>query len=194
MPNANDSRRGEAAQVDGATQPTQGNLKGQETAPRMKTPLQWLWLAVVVIILDLGSKWLALFALNYDQPVTIIPGFFNLTLMYNHGAAFSFLADNSGWQRWLLAAIAIIAALLLGFWLTRLKAGQARMAAALALIIGGAIGNLFDRMVNGYVVDFLSFHWQQVYYYPTFNIADSAITIGAVLLILDSFTGKKVKR
>lgn len=192
MPNANTNRRGEEAQAVGSH--PQGNQPGQETAPRMNSPLQWLWLAVVVIILDLGSKWLALFALNYDQPVTIIPGFFNLTLMYNHGAAFSFLADHSGWQRWLLAAIAIIAALLLGFWLTRLKAGQARMAAALALIIGGAIGNLFDRMVNGYVVDFLSFHWQQVYYYPTFNIADSAITIGAVLLILDSFTGKKAKR
>ncbi|MGJ8526524.1 Lipoprotein signal peptidase [Halomonadaceae bacterium LMG 33818] len=193
MPNANDNSRGDAQAV-GNSQQKHGDLQGQATAPRMKAPLQWLWLAVVVIILDLGSKWLALFALNYDQPVTVIPGFFNLTLMYNHGAAFSFLADNSGWQRWLLAAIAIIAALLLGFWLTRLKAGQARMAAALALIIGGAIGNLFDRMVNGYVVDFLSFHWQQVYYYPTFNIADSAITIGAVLLILDSFTGKKVKR
>lgn len=193
MPNANDNSRGDAQAV-GNSQQKHGDLQGQATAPRMKAPLQWLWLAVVVIILDLGSKWLALFALNYDQPVTVIPGFFNLTLMYNHGAAFSFLADNSGWQRWLLAAIAIIAALLLGFWLTRLKAGQARMAAALALIIGGAIGNLFDRMVNCYVVDFLSFHWQQVYYYPTFNIADSAITIGAVLLILDSFTGKKVKR
>lgn len=156
------------------------------TAP-MAAPLRWLWLAVVVIALDLGSKWLAVTHLEYRQPFTLISGFFDLTLLYNHGAAFSFLADHSGWQRWLFALIAIVAVVGLTLWLKRLKRTQKMMAASLALIIGGAIGNLCDRMSHGFVVDFLSFHWHDVYYYPAFNIADSAITIGAIMLIIDAF-------
>lgn len=158
----------------------------QAAAP-MRSPLRWLWLSVLVIAIDLGAKWLAVSGLEYRQPHPVINGFFDLTLLFNHGAAFSFLADHAGWQRWLFALIAVVAAIGLSFWMTRLKQGQRGMAIALALIIGGALGNLFDRMVHGYVIDFLSFHWQNLYYYPAFNIADSAITVGAIMLILDAF-------
>nr|WP_297460460.1 signal peptidase II [uncultured Halomonas sp.] len=154
-----------------------------QTVP-MSRPLRWLWLSLLVIVLDLGTKALASAMLAYGQPVELLP-FFNLTLLHNTGAAFSFLAGHDGWQRWLFASIAIGASIGLTIWLTRLKAHETLMAAALALIIGGALGNLYDRLVLGYVVDFLSFHWQR-YYFPAFNLADTAITLGAIALIVES--------
>lgn len=150
----------------------------------MSRPLRWLWLSALVIVLDLGSKALASSLLVYAQPVELLP-VFNLTLLHNTGAAFSFLAGHDGWQRWLFASIAIAASIGLTVWLTRLKAHETLMAASLALIIGGALGNLYDRLVHGYVVDFLSFHWSG-YYFPAFNLADTAITLGAVGLIVES--------
>lgn len=150
----------------------------------MTRPLRWLWLSALVIVLDLGSKALASSLLDYAQPVELLP-VFNLTLLHNTGAAFSFLAGHDGWQRWLFALIAVAASIGLTVWLTRLKAHEKLMAASLALIIGGALGNLYDRLVHGYVVDFLSFHWSG-YYFPAFNLADTAITLGAVGLIVES--------
>lgn len=160
----------------------------QDTVPDQATPmarpLRWLWLAALVIVLDLGSKALASNLLDYAQPVELLP-IFNLTLLHNTGAAFSFLANHGGWQRWLFAAIAIVASLGMTVWLTRLKAHERLLAASLALIIGGALGNLYDRLMYGYVVDFLSFHWEN-YYFPAFNLADTAITLGALGLIVES--------
>ena len=145
--------------------------------------LRWLWLAVLVIVLDLGSKAMATAMLTYGNPVPVMP-LFNLTLLHNTGAAFSFLAGAAGWQRWFFVGIALIATCVLLIWLSRLKVHEKWMAITLSLILGGAIGNLYDRIAYGYVVDFIdvyynSFHW------PVFNIADSAITIGVVMMLID---------
>jgi len=150
----------------------------------MTRPLRWLWLSLAVIVADLGSKVLASAMLAYASPVEVLP-VFNLTLLHNTGAAFSFLAEHAGWQRWLFAIIAIGASVGLTVWMRRLRAGETLLAVALALIIGGALGNLYDRLVHGYVVDFLSFHWGQAYF-PAFNLADVAITLGAIGLIIES--------
>ena len=150
----------------------------------MAHPLRWLWLSLAVIVLDLGSKALASSLLVYGQPVVVLP-VFNLTLLHNTGAAFSFLAEHDGWQRWLFAVIAVGASIGLTVWLKRLRTHEKLMAISLALVIGGALGNLYDRLVYGYVVDFLSFHWQN-YYFPAFNLADTAITLGAIGMILES--------
>lgn len=145
----------------------------------------WLWLlvSVVLIWLDLWTKNLASSELTYGVPIEILP-VFNLVLHHNPGAAFSFLADLGGPQVWLLSAIAIVVSVVMIVWLGRLKPGQKLLSASLAFIIGGAIGNLWGRLELGYVVDFISLHYQSSYF-PTFNIADIAINIGAGLMILD---------
>ncbi|WP_245391873.1 signal peptidase II [Salinicola aestuarinus] len=150
----------------------------------MRQPLRWLLLSLAVIVLDLGFKGLASANLTYARPLEVLP-VFNLTLLHNTGAAFSFLAEHAGWQRWFFALIAIGASVGLTVWLTRLRRGETLAAVSLALVIGGAIGNLYDRLAHGYVVDYLSFHWGG-YYFPAFNLADTAITLGAVGLILQS--------
>ena len=147
--------------------------------------LLWLPLVLAIIALDLWTKSLATAHLDYGVPVEILP-VFNLTLQHNSGAAFSFLSDAGGWQRWFFSAIAIVVGLFLLAWLLRLQAGQKTLASSLSLILAGALGNLWDRLELGYVVDFISVHYQS-YYFPAFNIADSAITIGAGLMLLDMF-------
>ncbi|MCS3902953.1 signal peptidase II [Methylohalomonas lacus] len=151
---------------------------------RMPGMLPWLLLAAVVITLDLGSKYLVLQVLEYHRPLAVTPGF-NLTLTYNTGAAFSFLSEAGGWQRWFFAAFALAVSAVLLVWLYRLPRGARWLPTALALILGGALGNLYDRLVHGYVVDFIQVYYQQ-WYWPAFNIADSAITVGAVMLIIDA--------
>lgn len=136
-------------------------------------------------MLDQGSKYLASSLLNYGEPVVLLP-FFDLTLLHNTGAAFSFLAGQGGWQRWFFIVVAIAMSIYLLLWLRNTPRGMWVQASALALILGGAIGNVWDRAVLGYVVDFISVHWQGSYF-PAFNIADSAISVGAVLLIWDMF-------
>lgn len=160
--------------------------------PTMSRPLRWLWLAVAVIVLDLVTKYVASSQLGYAQPVEVLP-FFNLTLLHNPGAAFSFLATHPGWQRWFFAIVAIGASVGLTIWLTRIKNDEKLLAIALPLIIGGALGNLYDRLVHGYVVDFLSFHVAG-WYYPAFNVADIAITLGAVALIWESIMGERRRK
>ncbi|MCX2525476.1 signal peptidase II [Larsenimonas rhizosphaerae] len=160
-----------------------------DRAPAMHRPLRWLLLALVVVVLDLGTKLLVTQTLAYGRPVEVLP-VFNLMLLHNTGAAFSFLADHDGWQRWLFAAIATGAVTGLVIWLKRLRRGEVMMAASLALIMGGAVGNLYDRVVLGYVVDFLSFHWDN-WYFPAFNLADTAICLGAAGMILDALFGAK---
>ena len=144
---------------------------------------RWLWVAAGVIAADQLTK-AAILATLRDGRGWDVTGFFSLVLTYNTGAAFSFLASASGWQRWLLAAIAVGAAIVIVALLRR--GGNALYCAGLALILGGALGNLVDRLVLGKVVDFLLFHYAD-WAYPAFNVADSAITTGAALLIVDSF-------
>ncbi|WP_192483353.1 MULTISPECIES: signal peptidase II [Cysteiniphilum] len=152
--------------------------------------LRWVILSIIVIIIDLGTKHLASQNLTYGQPVEVLP-FFNLTLLHNYGAAFSFLSNaNTTWQVIVLSGIALIVAIVILIWLSRLPKDKNLTACALALILGGALGNVYDRMIHGYVVDFLDFHINN-YHWPAFNIADSAICIGAVILILMSFKSKK---
>ena len=150
--------------------------------------LGWLWLAVATILVDHLTKWLAGAKLVYATPEPVLP-FFNLTLLHNTGAAFSFLAHADGWQRWAFAALAVVVVLALLVWLLRLPGpgttvpGTRLAKAGIAVIIGGAIGNLIDRLDTGYVIDFLDLH-AFGYHWPAFNVADSAITVGVVLLFL----------
>ena len=153
--------------------------------------LAWLWLAVLVFVLDQGSKQIVLQVLEYGQRVTVIDGYFDWVHVYNRGAAFSFLAGESGWQRWFFAAIAIVVSVVLVVWLKRLKRHETLLAVALAMVLGGALGNLYDRVVLGHVVDFILVHWQSRWFFPAFNLADTFITIGAILLALDMFKSDK---
>jgi signal peptidase II len=145
---------------------------------------------VVVVVLDQLSKAYFEGQLSLYQRIEVIPDLFSWTLAYNTGAAFSFLADHSGWQRWLFAAIAIAVSITLVVWLKRLGRNDTWIAIALALILGGAIGNLYDRIVLGHVIDFVLVHWRE-HLFPAFNLADSAITVGAIMLALDMFRTKK---
>jgi len=145
--------------------------------------LQWLWLTLLVIVLDQISKQIASSMMELYQPIAMLP-FFNFTLAHNYGAAFSFLSNAGGWQRYALAAVALATSIGITIWLKRLPKNDPWMAASLSLILGGAIGNLYDRVTLGYVVDFLDFYWATSHF-PAFNIADSAITIGAVMMVID---------
>ncbi|MFN2289316.1 MAG: signal peptidase II [Chromatocurvus sp.] len=144
-------------------------------------------LALLVLLLDQGSKALAQSLLDYARPVPVF-SWFNLTLHYNEGAAFSFLSKAGGWQRWLFTVLALVVSLVLAAWIWRLPRQQWLLAIALALVLGGALGNVIDRVLLGHVVDFVSVHYAG-YFFPTFNIADSAISVGAVLLLFDGFRG-----
>ncbi|MCK4609156.1 MAG: lipoprotein signal peptidase [Gammaproteobacteria bacterium] len=150
--------------------------------------LHWLWLSAAVILLDQGSKALAVAFVPWQQSFAITP-FFNLILAHNPGAAFSFLAWGSGWQGWLFGIIAVLVAGFLIHWLAKLPRTETRFAIALALIVGGALGNVIDRIIHGYVIDFLDFH-VSVWHWPAFNVADSGITIGAALIILQFFLSR----
>jgi len=146
-------------------------------------PRWWYLLSLAVIVLDHITKYLASAHLEYGELVTLLP-VLDLTLLHNRGAAFSFLSDAGGWQRWFFAAIAVGASAWIAFWLQRLPAGKRWLAASLALILGGALGNLIDRVLLGHVVDFIFFHWKSSYF-PVFNVADSAITLGAIMMVIE---------
>ena len=155
----------------------------------------WLWLSLAILLLDQASKWLVLTTLEPYQVIELVPNL-NLTLMFNTGAAFSFLSDAGGWQRWVFAGFAIAVTLALVVWLLRLKPHERWLAAALALIIGGALGNLIDRMLLGHVVDFVQVYLPFLPFaifnpWPAFNVADSAITIGVALLLIESLRTQK---
>jgi signal peptidase II len=153
---------------------------------------RWLSLSLLVVVLDQATKWLAEALLEPFRPVALMP-LLNLTLMYNEGAAFSFLANAGGWQRWLFAGFALVMTLALTLWLLRLDRGERATAAALSLIIGGAIGNLIDRVQTGRVVDFIDFYVAN-WHWPAFNVADSAITVGILLLLVMSFRDELGKK
>ena len=153
-----------------------------------KLALHSLLLALMVIVLDQASKWWVLEAIQPDDPVEVTP-FFNLVLTFNAGAAFSFLGTAGGWQRYFLGAIAIIISVWL-VWMIWTARGRRLQSASLALILGGALGNVIDRFRLGAVVDFIDIHIGTVHW-PAFNIADIGITVGVILLLLDAFSGRK---
>ncbi|WP_266168027.1 signal peptidase II [Dyella subtropica] len=154
--------------------------------------LRWLWLSAIVIVLDQASKFWALDALQpAGLPHPVIPGFLNWTLAFNTGAAFSFLADGAGWQRWFFVLLAVVISAVLVVWLNRTEGRDWRTALPLGLIVGGALGNLIDRLHAAQVTDFIQVYYRD-WHYPVFNVADCAISVGAVLLIVFGlFAGKQ---
>jgi len=150
---------------------------------------KWFVISAVIVLLDIYTKHLIQQAFHYGEHLTIT-SFFDLVRYHNEGAAFSFLANAGGWQKWFFTAITAIAVVVISFLLSRHHREQL-FSAGLALVLGGAIGNLYDRLTLGYVVDFLYFHIEDLYW-PAFNVADSAICIGVGILLLDSFRKEKL--
>jgi len=146
----------------------------------LSSGLAWLWLAIIVILVDRYTKIWVIHHLTFREPLTILP-VFDLTLAYNTGAAFSFLHTASGWQNWFLGGLAMVINKVVIVWLKKLPARDYWMNIALCLVLGGALGNAWDRILYGYVIDFLSFHWH-AWHFAIFNIADSAICIGAFMI------------
>jgi signal peptidase II len=174
----------------------------------MNLPYRWLGLALIVIVLDQFTKYLATAYLDFGRPVPLVP-LLNLALAYNEGAAFSFLSNSGGWQRWFFALLSTLVSIALVFWLSRLPKGEKWTGIALSLVLGGAVGNLIDRLAYGHVIDFIDFYYAtagkciplfqhatlETCHFPTFNVADSGITVGAAILIaislFDSRNSKK---
>ncbi len=156
-----------------------------------QTGWRFLWISVLVIGLDQFTKALVLKNIELYQAIQILP-FFNLTHVYNYGAAFSFLHDANGWQRWFFTVIAFTVSGFVLWWLKQTTKPQIMVPVAFSLIIGGALGNAYDRLILGYVVDFLVLYYQQ-WQWPAFNVADSAICLGALLLLIDMFKNKEEK-
>ncbi len=156
---------------------------------RVAAPLKSSWyffliaLALLLLAFDQYSKWLAIQHLSYGVPVPVLQPWLNWTLVHNFGAAFSFLSQSGGMQHWFFVAIAAGAGIGLPIWIARLKSDERILSIALTMVWAGAVGNLVDRVRFRYVVDFIHVHWKDAWHYPVFNIADSAITVGAVLLI-----------
>ena len=162
-------------------------MTNHQTEPRLpfrnKQAFAWLLMSCVIVVIDLWTKELASEALILYRPVELT-SWLNMTLAHNYGAAFSFLSDAGGWQRWLFTGLASVVTVVLIVWLLRLPPKEKLTQAALGLIIGGAVGNLIDRIINGYVVDFIDVYYK-TWHWPAFNVADSAITGGVILLLLD---------
>lgn len=157
---------------------------------QVRKNFSWLWLAALVIVLDQATKMYFSATMQLGESVSLLP-MFSWTLAHNYGAAFSFLHDAGGWQRWFFAGIALVVSGGILFWLKTLPANARFLACALVLVLGGALGNLYDRMMLGYVVDFIHVHYG-TWHFPAFNIADCGISVGAAMLIFDSlFLEKK---
>ena len=150
------------------------------------------WLIALVLLVDQLTKQVVIANMQLFDSIELLP-VFNLTYVRNYGAAFSFLSDAGGWQRWFFTLIAVAISVVLAVWLARNSKAQLKLNMALALVLAGAVGNLIDRSIYGYVIDFLHLYYQN-WHYPAFNIADSAICIGAALLIWDSFSNNEVKK
>jgi len=170
------------------------NSEAQKLTGRSGTMMIFIWLLVsaLIVALDLWTKAIASESLVLYRPVELT-SWLNLTLAHNYGAAFSFLSDAGGWQRWFFTVLAVVVTGVLIVWLLRLKPAEKLIAAGLALIIGGAIGNLSDRIRHGYVVDFIDVYYRD-WHWPAFNLADSAITCGVILLLLDGLILSAVKK
>lgn len=151
--------------------------------------LRWIWLAAVVLIVDQATKAWVSAGLRLYEETALLP-FLNITLVHNTGAAFSFLSTASGWQRWFFVGLALGVSAAIVVWLGRMGREQRWVPAGLALILGGALGNLWDRLAHGYVVDFIDVYYRE-WHWPAFNAADSAITIGAAILIVDALSSAR---
>lgn len=162
---------------------------GLSKRPRLITngprALMWYLLSLLVIGLDQWTKWIANTKLNFHEPVPVIEPILNWTLAYNYGAAFSFLADQGGWQKWFFAGLSLAMSVFLVVYLTRAPRQAKLLNVGLALILGGAIGNLIDRVRIGKVIDFIHVHYADVWHYPIFNIADIAICVGVAIVVID---------
>lgn len=161
------------------------NISSINKLPLKQSGLRWIWLTLIFLVVDQISKQWVAGSMELYQSINILP-FFNISYVHNPGAAFSFLADQGGWQRWFFTAIAAIASIIFVVWMAKIPKEQRTLSIAFALMLSGALGNLIDRVLYGYVIDFLDFylggsHW------PAFNVADSMIFIGAAFMIVDSF-------
>ena len=197
-PNPTDSSEHKQPQVEVDNSPTPAHATtGSSTIPKgrlKKTPKMvangsrafiWYLLALAVLIIDQWTKWLAETKLNFLEPVPVIEPFLNWTLAYNYGAAFSFLADQAGWQKWFFAGLALVMSLFLIGYLVKAPRKARLLSFGLALVLGGALGNLIDRLLHGHVIDFIHVHYADVWHYPIFNIADIGICIGVALIVID---------
>ena len=201
MPNPTDSsdsqyNKPSQAEVDKSPQPAHATT-GSSTTPRSrltKTPkmvangsraFMWYALALIIIVIDQWTKWLAETKLTFHDPVPVIEPFLNWTLAYNYGAAFSFLADAGGWQKWFFSGLALLMSLFLIIYLLKAPRKATLLSLGLAMVLGGALGNLIDRLLHGHVIDFIHVHYADVWHYPIFNIADIAISLGVVLIVID---------
>ena len=157
-----------------------------DSSGRPRSGLRWLWLSALVIVLDQAVKALIVARLELFERREWLP-VLEITRLHNRGAAFSFLSDASGWQKYFFVTLALVVSAGIVVWLSRIGARRALLlGSGLSLVLGGALGNVIDRLTRGYVVDFIHFHWLDRWYFPAFNVADSAITVGAALLIVDS--------
>ncbi len=164
------------------------DMKAPDKQSKLFSTFALLSYSFLIVVLDRITKYLSDSHLDYGQPLAIFPSF-DLLLAYNYGAAFSFLSDAGGWQRWVLTGISLLVSVLILRWLIQISKQERVFALALCFILGGAVGNLYDRLFYGYVVDFISLYYGS-YRFATFNIADSAISVGAFLMILEVFLGK----
>ena len=197
-PNSMDTSENKQLSVDADNTPKPAHATtGSSTKPRsrlIKTPkmiangrraFMWYLLSLVVIIIDQWTKWLAETKLTFHEPVPVIEPFLNWTLAYNYGAAFSFLADAGGWQKWFFSGLALVMSLFLIVYLIKAPRKATLLSFGLALVLGGAVGNLIDRLLHGHVIDFIHVHYANVWDYPIFNVADMGISIGVVLIVID---------
>ena len=177
---------------EAAARASQTGNEGEGAGPAERgSATAWLWLSLAVLAADQATKWVITREFELFESVAVNP-YLDLTLLHNTGAAFSFLAGAGGWQRWLFIGLGVVVSIVILFWLRRLPArGQSWLAIGLSLVMGGALGNVIDRVHYGYVIDFIHVHYQDAYF-PAFNVADSAITVGAACLIIDAlfFSGR----
>ena len=147
--------------------------------------VKWYGLSLLVLIIDQWTKWLAETKLTFQEPVSVIEPILNWTLAYNYGAAFSFLADAGGWQKWFFSGLALLMSLFLITYLVKAPRQAKLLSLGLALVLGGAVGNLIDRLLHGHVIDFIHVHYADAWHYPIFNIADMGISVGVALIVID---------
>ena len=158
---------------------------GPREKRKRRSGLLWLWLSAIILVADQVTKWMIVDSIELYERVPVM-NLLDITHLRNTGAAFSFLSDAGGWQRWFFIILAILVSALVVVWMSRLPArGKSWLCVALALVVGGAVGNVVDRILFGFVVDFISVHYSG-WYFPAFNVADSAITVGAVILLIES--------
>jgi signal peptidase II len=151
--------------------------------------VRWLWLSALIVALDQWTKSLVVAHFALYERLDLLP-VFSLTRLHNTGAAFSFLSEAGGWQRWFFITLGVAVTIMVVVWLIRLpRKGRGWLAASLSLVVGGAVGNIIDRLLHGYVVDFISVHYER-WFFPAFNVADSAITVGAAILLIESFLSR----